>query len=227
MLNAYRHACSGRPPALLLIAGAALFLNACVYERNGPVRYHYIDLNTPEPRGNRITVCSGYGCQTQTKVRLTTANIAAIKEVMRKTKKKDTPHEERRAVAYAISWLEIYVGKKVGTSNDRPGMDYAGSGDPSQQDCVDEATNTTSYLLVLQHNGLLKHHTVGTPFSKGNVLIGGISQWPHWAAVLKENKGGQRYAVDSWIYENGENPAIVKAESWYIKDLNSLPKPVI
>ena len=45
-------------------------------------------------------------------------------------------------------------------------MEFGGSGDPTQEDCVDEATNTTSFLLVLQTHGLIKYHTVGTPFSK-------------------------------------------------------------
>ena len=48
--------------------------------------------------------------------------------------------------------------------------------------------------------------------------------WPHWTAVLKENANGQKWAVDSWIYANGENPAIVEAERWYISSLDQLPK---
>ena len=36
--------------------------------------------------------------------------------------------------------------------------------------------------------------------------------------MLKENKSGQKYAVDSWLFNNGENPAVVKVEDWYIKD---------
>ena len=66
-------------------------------------------------------------------------------------------------------------------------MQFAASGDPSQQDCVDEATNTTSYLLVLQANGLLKHHTVSGTMSKEN-LAGGVATlnpvkyWPYWTA---------------------------------------------
>jgi hypothetical protein len=43
--------------------------------------------------------------------------------------------------------------------------------------------------------------------------------------VIQETKSGQKYAVDSWIYEDGENPAVVKVEDWYIKDLASLPQP--
>jgi hypothetical protein len=45
------------------------------------------------------------------------------------------------------------------------------------------------------------------------------------AWLVPPSKGGQKWAVDSWIYANGENPAIVKAEDWYISDLDSLPAP--
>ena len=45
-----------------------------------------------------------------------------------------------------------------------------------------------------------------------------MKYWPHWTAVLKETKTGQKYAVDSWLFDQGENPAVVKVEDWYIKD---------
>ena len=125
-------------------------------------------------------------------------------------------------VAYAIGWIETRVGKEIGTDKDRPGMDFNASGDPTQQDCVDEATNTTTYLTVLDQNGLLKYHTITRPMSKEN-LLRGVAGWPHWTAVLVEKGNGQRWAVDSWIYANGENPAIVEAEKWYIDTLDNLP----
>lgn len=213
-----------RTLAIAVLPALAALISACTFERSGPPESHFQEFKAEPPRGNTATVCHAYGCQRQTPVRFGATQIAEIGAVMKKTRKADTPAEERRAVAYAIGWMERHVGEVIGTKADRPGMDFTGPGDPTQQDCVDEATNTTSYLLVLQHNGLLKHHTVGTPFSKGNILLG-ISNWPHWTAVLIENSNKQRWAVDSWIYENGENPAIVEAENWYTKDLNSLPKP--
>ena len=210
---------------ILSALAAAAIGTGCTYERHGPPSMHYSDFRTEAPRGNTVTVCHAYGCQKQTRIRFTAKDLDTIHKIMRKTKLKDTPHEERRAVAYAVSWMEKRVGKVTGTDKDNAGMEFNGSGDPTQQDCVDEATNTTSYLLVLEHNKFLKHHKVGTPFSKGNILMG-IKYWPHWTAVLKEHNSGQRWAVDSWIYKNGENPAIVKAETWYIKDLDRLPKPL-
>jgi hypothetical protein len=203
-------------------AVAGVLLAACTHQRSGPVSQHYLDFATRPPRGNTVYVCHAYGCRLQTPFRFTDADVAALRALMAKTRAADTPHEERRAVAYAIGWMERRTGDVIGTSADRPGMDFAASGDPTQQDCVDEATNTTSYLLVLQANGFLRHHTVGTPFSKENPLRG-VAGWPHWTAVLKENASPQRWAVDGWIYANGENPAVVEVEKWYIAGLAELP----
>ena len=205
-----------------LAALVAVVAGGCSYEHALGVD-HYAVFKVEPPPGSTVSVCSAYGCRPQTRVAVSQADIAEIKKLMDKTKKADTPYEERRAIAYAIGWMERRTGEAVGTKADRPGMDFAASGDPTQQDCVDEATNTTSYLTVLQNAKLLKHHTVGRPFSKDNFLRG-VSGWTHWTATIHENQGGQRWAVDSWIYENGENPAIVNADEWYVASINDLPK---
>lgn len=202
--------------------GAALSVAACTHERNGPVEGHFQDFHVAQPVKNSVTVCHAYTCKMQTKFTFKDADIAEIAAIFKKVEKDDSAGEERRAIAYAIAWMETRVGKEIGTDKDRPGMDFKASGDPTQQDCVDESTNTTSYLLVLQNNGLLKHHTVGTPFAKDQ-LWRGVAGWTHWTAVIKDTATSQRWAVDSWIYENGENPAIVETEKWYIEDLGNLP----
>jgi len=202
--------------------GLIAVLAGCSHEHPLGVS-HYSVFNVEPPHGATVSVCHAYGCRMQTRFTFTQADLAEIEKLMKKTRKADTAAEERRAVAYAIGWMERRTGDVIGTSADRPGMDFKASGDPTQQDCVDEATNTTSYLLILERNGLLHHHTVGTPFSKEN-LLRGVAGWPHWMAVLKENSNGQKWAVDSWIYANGENPVVIEAEKWYTKDLNNLPK---
>jgi hypothetical protein len=207
---------------LSVTAVLALSVAACTHDRTGPVETHFQAFQVQQPAKNTVTVCHAYTCKMQTKFTFNDADINELKSIFKKVKKEDSAFEERRAVAYAVGWMENRVGKVLGTDKDRPGMDFAASGDPTQQDCVDESTNTTSYMLVLQNNGLLKYHTVGTPFSKDQ-LWRGVAGWTHWTAVLKEAKTEQRWAVDSWIYENGENPAIVEVEKWYIEDLGNLP----
>jgi len=205
----------------LLAAVAAAIVSGCSYEHALGVD-HYSVFKVDPPRGTTVTVCHAYGCREKTKFTFSQADIAELKRLMEKTKKADNPHEERRAIAYAIGWMERRTGEVIGTKSDRAGMDFAGSGDPTQQDCVDEATNTTSYLNVLQNANLLKHHTVGQPFAKENYLRG-VAGWTHWTATIHEKDSGVRWAVDSWIYENGENPAIVKAAEWYVASINELP----
>jgi hypothetical protein len=161
-------------------------------------------------------------CKQQDPHTFSQKDLAEIAAIMAKVKRADTPYEERRAIAYAIASMEVRVGNKLGIHY-KAGMQFTASGDPAQQDCVDEATNTTSYLLLLQSNGLIKHHTVGSTMSKENmarglVALNPVKYWPHFAAVLIETKTGQKYAVDSWLFDQGENPAVVKVEDWYIKD---------
>ena len=213
---------------LLSLLVAAVSLAGCTHDRAGPPEQHFAEFHVAPPKGDAVEVCHAYTCQMKTTFYFRAQDMRDIAAVMKKTKKADTPYEERRAIAYAIALIEVKVGARLGI-NDRAGMEFSGSGDPTQEDCVDEATNTTSYLLVLQSHGLLKYHTVQIPFSKGDLLkatLQGdpVKYWPHWTAVIQEKKTGQRYAVDSWIYANGENPAVVKVEDWYIKDLASLPK---
>lgn len=206
----------------MIVVAVVAGLAGCTHERTGSVDRHFTDFQSREPKGNTVYVCHAYGCKMQTRFRFTDEDVAALAELMQKTRTADTPHEERRAVAHAIGWMERRTGGLIGTKDDRPGMDFAAAGDPTQQDCVDEATNTTSYLLVLAHNKLLRHHTVGTPFAKEN-LLRGVAGWPHWTAVLSETPTGQKWAVDSWIFANGENPAIVEVDKWYISSLDNLP----
>ena len=203
------------------VAAATVLVTGCTYRPNDDPMMHFSNLDVPAPSGRTVHVCSAYGCRTKTKVRFSDVDVSALADLRARTRRDDSPHEERRAIAYAIGWIETTVGNRIGTSKDRPGMDFIGSGDPTQHDCVDEATNSTSYLKLLAGEGLIRHHKVGAPFAKENYLRG-VAGWTHWTAVLVE-PGGQRWAVDSWPFRNGENPAVVKAEAWYIAELDSLP----
>jgi hypothetical protein len=197
----------------LLMGIALTLLSGCVYEQEGPPQAHFEQFATKAPEANTVTVCHAYGCKAQTPFTFSQNDIADIAVVMDQVRRDDSPAEERRSIAYAVAWMERRVAPKVGTASDRPSMDFLGSGDPSQEDCVDEATNTTSFLMVLQRNGLLRHHTVERPFAKDDV-----SHWTHWAAVIREKESGERFAIDSSSGANGENPTVQAAASFYVPD---------
>jgi hypothetical protein len=187
----------------------------CSYEALGPIDQHFLTFAARPPEKNRIFVCSAYGCRTQTEFKFTQEDLAKIRALMAEPNRRAGSGEERRRIAHALAWMEKRVGDTVGTSADRPGDDLFGGGDPTQMDCVDVATNLTSYLLVLQSNELIKHHIVASVYIKEDIRKG-FSGWTHYAAVIVENQTKQKFAVDGWKLPSGEEPEIVEVEQWYI-----------
>jgi hypothetical protein len=197
----------------VLLGFALASLGGCVYNQEGPPEAHFEQFSTKPPKADSVTVCHAYGCKAQTPFAFTPSDMAEISKLMTRIRRDDSPAEERRAIAYAIAWMERRVAPTVGTASDRPSMDFLGSGDESQQDCVDEATNTTSYLLVLERHGLIQRHSLERPFAKDD-----LSHWTHWAAVIREKESGERFAIDSSSGPNGENPTVQAAASFYVPD---------
>jgi hypothetical protein len=194
----------------------ALGVAGCAYRGDDTFEAHYQRYKAHAPMDDKVFVCSSYGCRTQTPFRFTTSDIAQLKTLMAPSRSA-TAEDERKAVATTLAWIERRVGEATGTAADRPADDMAGNGDPTQMDCVDVATNLTSYLLVLDQHKLLRHHSVGPVVVKED-LRRGMSGWPHYAAILKEAKSGEQYAVDGWLLARGVPPEIVEMEKWYIDD---------
>jgi len=195
-----------------------MLLSGCAYQGLS-IEQHYSTYAAQLPDNNKIFVCSAYGCRTRSEFKFTPGDIAKLRSLMAEPKRGADPRKERVRLGHTLAWMEKRVGDVVGTSADRPGDDFYGAGDPGQMDCVDVATNLTSYLLVLQANGLIKHHTVAPLYVKEDIRKG-LSGWTHYAAMVAENRTNQKYAVDGWLLPSGKEPEIVEVEKWYIDDRN-------
>lgn len=166
---------------------------------------NYISLRaTPE----RFSVCHGYGCVFRTPASLTQDQWEKVLNLFQQPA--SDAKSERRKVAKAIALMELFVGEMVGTSLDKGGAAFIYT-DSGQMDCIDETVNSSLYLNFLETAGLLFWHEVAPPGRRGFFLDG---KWPHNTAVLKEKETGNLYAVDSWFFENGEEPAIVSLQEW-------------
>ena len=126
---------------------ACVALGGCAYRADDTFDAHFQRYKVRQPEADRVFVCSSYGCRTQTGFRFTEADISQIKGLM-SSAHTASAEDERRAVGVTLAWMERRVGDATGTSADRPADDLEGNGDPTQMDCVDVATNLTSYLLV-------------------------------------------------------------------------------
>jgi hypothetical protein len=79
-----------------------------------------------------------------------------------------------------------------------------------RMDCVDNASNTTTFLHILDDIGELNGWRVSIPKVRNRFAINGV----HWTAVLIDMKSSLRWSVDSWYRPNGHLPMVMPLQSW-------------
>ena len=181
----------------LIAAGFALECGADVFVRDDII----VD---PDPA--RFNICYDHGCTSLAWVKLSPEQWEQVRELF--AKPADTAAEERAQIAAGIALFESIVGALTGTAGDKGG-NWKGLGLPGQMDCIDESTNTTIYLRMLQKYGLIRWHTVEDRATRWTLF-----SWPHTTAVIRERDSPARWAVDSWFLDNGEAPFVLPLETW-------------
>lgn len=159
------------------------------------------------PSLKQFEICQGGGCAQDDKISLTPAEWQPVATLF--VPAPANAQAERKQIALAIGVLEEIVGKKAGTSGDLAGT-FSNSAYKGQQDCNDEAINSTTYMRLLKQNGLMQFHEIEDTRTRNFFFTG----WPHATAVVREIKTGDRFAVDSWFYDNGHPATIVPFAVW-------------
>ena len=160
------------------------------------------------PTPQAFSVCYGQGCQYVAQLGLSTATWQTLKQMF--TPASADTKTERQRIARAIAYFETVIGKMTNTSKDKARTLNGNWAESMQMDCIDESTNTSTYLKILQHEGLLNWHRVEDRKTRGFFIFG----WPHTTAVIRDSNTNKKYAVDSWFHDNGAPPEIVDLDIW-------------
>ena len=158
-----------------------------------------------------IPVCFDFGCKNSAVVNLPITEWAGVTGWFDPVA--ESPEQEREQIKNAIGWMEVLIGRHTPTHRDIA-FDLPGGEDdvsylfPGQQDCIDEAVNTTTYLRLLEISGYFKHHIVIEQAYRRAIFD------QHWAGQIRETVTGDRYVVDSWFQPNGYLPVIQASEDW-------------
>ncbi|MEX1304779.1 MAG: hypothetical protein WEA84_06390 [Rhodovibrionaceae bacterium] len=185
-------------------------LTACADRQNGyteqGARLAAVHVDA-QPIPVAFSYCHEYGCELRSQVSLSDEEWQTV--TWRLLPPPGTAAEERERIAWAAGDFERVVAPKIGTVGDVGGT-FPGFAKSGQLDCVDEAMNMTLFLRLLEGQGLLAFHRIGTPLRRGNLFDG----WPHFAAIMIEEDTSARYALDAWYFDNGEPALVLPAESW-------------
>ena len=156
-----------------------------------------------------MTICYGFVCRRRATLDFTAADRKALTQIL--TAGKATAVAERAAIQKAVIWFDRRVAPIAGTAGRVSRADIRSGADAKNFDCWDSTRNVSSFLLVLQDWGLLKHHTVGNPRYRGNILA---MQLPHNTAVIVEKESRIEWSVDMWTTRYLQPPDVMLVEQW-------------
>jgi len=176
--------------------------------REPPAGYLAAHSLVERPSPERFSFCVEHGCSQSLRARLAPAGWATVTTPLR-----NPPADaatERAALAEAVARFEQATRLALGLRPDLAGT-YPGAFAPDQNDCVDETSNTTTLLLMLDDAGLLRFHDVGPPARRGAFVDIAL---PHRSATIRERAGGRRYVLDSWFRPSGIPADVAPLEDW-------------
>jgi len=161
------------------------------------------------PYVHDFQICAGGGCAELKQVNMTHDDWQAIVGIFMQAGEVHDAAQERVLIAQAIGAMESIVGRLTDTATDLAGT-FGNADFPGQMDCNDETINSTTYMRLMRNFGLIKFHEVEDMRTR-NFFFNG---WPHSTAVIRETASGNRFAVDSWFYDNGFPATIVPFSDW-------------
>ena len=163
---------------------------------------------------DNFSVCYRYGCTQITSTSIDKKSWLNITKVF--DEPDYSPEYERALLAEYIGNIERIVGRNTQTQYDQGGTFIlflnASNSRSEQMDCIDESTNTLSYLKMLDNQGKIKKHKIVGFVTRGGLLSG----YPHTAVLLVERQTKDKYVIDSWFYDNGRPAVVVPYEAWKI-----------
>jgi hypothetical protein len=195
---------------LVLFSNAGIFSPAQAANVDPAVFKRFEDMSLPAPTPSGVVVCHGFGCRFRTPIGVSAADRAKLTQIM--TAGHASAEAERKAVAQAVAWFQTRVAPEAGTARAKAYATGVFDAQPSQFDCIDASTNTTTTLTLLEELGLLRFHRLAAPVSRNPFLGLGVI---HTTAVLVELTGGREWAIDSWVRNNGQPPDVLPLKTWY------------
>ncbi|NEX17059.1 MAG: hypothetical protein C1943_10620 [Halochromatium sp.] len=155
-----------------------------------------------------LRICFNWSCSQREILRFTSEDMALVKERMA-TCSGTSLHDRLQRVRIGVWQMELLAEKyQPLLANDLSINDDRRAN--GRTDCVDNSTNTTTYLNILRDAGGLTGWTVSRPQVRKRFDVNAV----HWTAVLVDNKSGMPWSIDSWFRPNGHLPMVMPLRNW-------------
>lgn len=205
-----------------ILPGAALFLTVMLDTPPEVVSAPAFDSNlshtvSPLPpeysidadRTVSLRVCFNWSCSTREQVTFSPKDISAVARLMALCTT-DTLYDRIQQVRIGIWQMERLAQEQIpALGNDRE-INLYDKDLEGRTDCIDNASNTTTFLNVLQAYSLLPGWAVSAPGVRHTLDLERV----HWTAVLVDEESGLQWSVDSWFRPHGHLPFVMALSDW-------------
>ena len=154
---------------------------------------------------DQVTICYNYGCHAKALVDYSGEQLDYLRQLLAVA---GDASAEREAISVAIGRMYAIAGEQTPVWRDKGG-NYADGGENGRMDCIDHATNTDTFLRLLEARGWLRFHEVVEPLRRTRFIVA-----VHWAARIRDRGTRETYVVDSWYFDNGHPAAVFAVEDW-------------
>ena len=167
-----------------------------------------LSLAAPPSRAESVAVrvCFDYACAHEAQARFDAVTLQSVARVVSSARDAE---DERSRIAYAVAELYVAAGRQTPIWRDRGGNRNDDTDVAGAMDCIDHAANTTEFLRVMAHAGMLRFHRVGDPVRRVRFFVA-----EHWSASIIESATGDAHAVDSWFFDPGTPAVVMPLQAW-------------
>ncbi len=159
-----------------------------------------------------LRICFNWSCARRQTMTFTPDDIALLKRRMTACPGTSL-HDRLQHVRIGIWQMELLAQKyQPLLANDLPINEFEAAIE-GRTDCVDNASNSTTYLHILRDIGELTGWTVSSPKVRARFDLTAV----HWTAVIIDTETGLPWSVDSWYRPNGHLPMVMPLRSWIDK----------
>ena len=156
-----------------------------------------------------LRICFNWSCARTQTMTFTAEELSGVVRQMAVCPGR-TKRDRLQRLRIAMWQLELLAQKyQPALGNDRS-VNTQEAGVDGRMDCVDNASNTTTYLHILEDLGTLPGWIVSSPRVRMTSSINRV----HWTAVVVDETTEERWSVDSWYRENGHLPFVVPLDDW-------------
>ena len=156
-----------------------------------------------------LQLCYNWSCATRRTVSFPARDIARVREQMAICPGNDL-HERLQRIRIGIWQMESLAEKQLPILVNDEGENEKDRGLAGRTDCIDNSTNTRTYLHVLMDLGEIEGWTMASPEIRNRFDVNTV----HWTAVLRNETDGQPWSIDSWYRPNGHLPFVMPLGEW-------------